>query len=138
MIPDDVIPNPSRFWIKNLRRGNRVFLLKEKRYAQISHAYDGSHIGILVEYEYNEYVKWEDRKSGSWDIYVDGTGLDGILLMLPVKNCYTDHPESIDQPEVNKLKIRVDMLEEKFKIMHNMISIYEDLLKIEMEKRTNE
>ncbi len=118
-IPDDVIANPPTDWVKNLRRDNKIYLVKEKQYAFIDFAYDGHRIGLSTRPSFG----YE-----SWFVRVDGCGNNGSLLMLPVKNCFSDHPPNIDQSEVDQLRIELEVLRDKINRISRLPQIAKELI----------
>lgn len=125
-LPDDVIKNPTpNFWVKNLRRDNKIYLVKEKQYAFIEFAYDGSKIGISR----NKYGGCE-----SWFVNVDGSGIDGGLLMLPVEGYFSENPENIDNSEIDKLKIEIEILKNKINRIQSIPEISKKLVFHELDR----
>ena len=75
---------PTFQWINYAKAGSAVWLVKEKQQAIIEVPFDGKYITIR---------KSGLEKSERWLIYSDldnATGLDGNLLMLPMKETIPD------------------------------------------------
>ncbi len=150
-IPDDVVTNPHKSWIEKLRNGNTVYLVKEQSYANISSRYQNGNIGICLLFKHERFADYKNPKNGSWHVNPDGTGFDGSLLMLPLKNTYagmhtdasatnelrlkyadvligqekaTIVSESPEQSEINKLKTKIIKFEHRLEMMYDMISCY--------------
>lgn len=86
-----VINPPDSTWLSRLRRGHFVYCVKEKCFAKIDWAWEppdpgciSGHIGIQLCWQHDE--SWGLHHLQNWFIKADGTGLDGMPLLFPVRD----------------------------------------------------
>ena len=81
----EVLERPEESdWLKHLRVGDIVRLCKEKRYARVWRPWmppDEGHSAGQLDVEL-------DRRVQRWYVYGNGTGFDGLQLVLPCKRHY--------------------------------------------------
>jgi len=115
-----VSPTPLPFnWINRLRRGHRVKMVKENREASIEFAYEppepGYRCGIIG-------IQVAPGHIQSWIIGLQGEGLDGSQLLLPLDEL--PEPEPLPEPVIRHLVRTVDELREKIRRLEGLIPEY--------------
>lgn len=96
-------------WMRHLREGHRVYLVKEDCFGFIGQSYtppeySGGYAGtIFVSKNSQFYEKWYVRE--------DGNGLDGQPLMRPVEGNLADTHATLFSGEAYKIHKRIDELE---------------------------
>ena len=103
-----IIQNPGLNWLERLRKGNRVWLVKENKEAMVEWAYeppDPGHscgrIGIGRP--------WMD----SWYIDSNGNGIDGHPLMRPIEGELPENPEPLPINEIRRLQMGIEHLQHR-------------------------
>ncbi|HVI39160.1 MAG TPA: hypothetical protein VM577_00740 [Anaerovoracaceae bacterium] len=105
---------PDQEWVNRLRKGNYVYLVKEKTFALVEWEFDPPEVGYLagrLGIKTNSiFGVWN---SHSWFVRPNGTGLDSKPLILPVENHLSDNPEPIDEPVIRQMKRTIANLEHR-------------------------
>jgi|SRR5690606_10166009 len=107
----DVIQDPPSGWVRCLREGCQIWLVKEKEVAFVvapfSPPFGGQRTGRLFI-----------RKNGVidyWFVSDTGCGIDGSPLMLPIQGSLPETPVQLTSKEAEDLSLRISRLEEKLK-----------------------
>lgn len=99
MILDElqVISPPDDNWVSRLRRGHFVWMIKEKTFAKIEWAWEppepgciSGRLGVVPLWRHDD--RWVVTQCHSWFIKANGSGLDNIPLLAPVKDNCPDEP----------------------------------------------
>lgn len=109
-----IIETPQPNWLYFVPQGFEVWLVKEKIPALVESKFRFDKI-VIRKWD-SIYNRW-DWASEQWWVDQNGKGLDGSLLMKPIKGHIM--PSEIDcynTREINKLKERVRELEEKLSL----------------------
>ena len=137
-IPKDVLvdindsDNPDRGhnWVERLRRGDRVWLVKEERYAAIEWPFEENsssrfeHWGLIginmgthtVEYDW-DWGHYESSPIHRWSMDSCGNGGNGLPLIYPVKGYLKGNPKPIPLTEIRRLERKIELLEKKVKLI---------------------
>jgi hypothetical protein len=116
---NEIIYDPGVNWLERLRRGHKVWLVKEQQIAEIEFPYEppepGYKTGRIGIRRINRYMGLQ-----SWFIGCNGEGIDGSLLMQPIKGNLPSDPKPL--PDTTERRIlraiegldqRIDALEMK-------------------------
>lgn len=125
----EVIEPPDDRWLTRLRSGHFVWVVKDKRYAQIEWAWEPPDPGCVsgylgIKYCWRNESNWGFEHSQKWYIYPDGTGFDGKPLLLPLEGNCPDEPTPLSEPwvrqterTINNLVHRIVQLEAKVRTL---------------------
>lgn len=104
----NIINNPPDNWLERLRRGHKVWLVKENREAEVVFAYEPPEPG-----HYCGQIGIRYGLMDSWFIDINGKGIDGSQLMLPLKNNLPENPEPLPATEIRRLYREIDYLKQR-------------------------
>lgn len=118
---ENVIKNPDPNWIERLRTGNKVWLAKEQQIAVIEYPYEpevGHKTGRIGVKRYIDgiqgaFIDEVHYITHPWFITLDGCGIDGSLLMLPIEGELADNPAPLEEPIVRQLIRTIQKLEKR-------------------------
>lgn len=128
---NNIIYNPGVNWVGKLRKGNKIWLVKESEYAYVEDAYyPPADVGTCGEL----LIRFGNYRVNRWFMDLNGCGIDRKPLIAPVKNNLATNPEPIEEPEVRKLQRKVNDLENRLRVIEDIhfreLSLYEEDLRI--------
>lgn len=129
-----IMDAPDDSWLTRLRRGHFVWMDKEFRYAKIDWAFEPPNPGCVagrigLSPVIVNSAGWSVGVIQSWYIYPDGTGFDGDVLLLPVKeNCPTE-AVPISEPWQRHVERSLGQLTHKLDQLGTYINSLHDLIK---------
>ncbi len=83
MSENEIIEDPPDGWVGLLRRGHKIWLVKEKQYVVVEFPHDETTDRLLTG---KIGIFRGDGQFQSWFVTRSGLGLDGSLLMLPTND----------------------------------------------------
>lgn len=108
----DLIEEPGSQWVSRLRRGNRIWLVKENEEAQVEYPYEppepGLGTGKLGIFRHNQFFTIQ-----SWWVGLEGQGIDGSQLIRAIEGHLPENPEPLPEPLVRQLVRQVDALQHR-------------------------
>jgi hypothetical protein len=116
-IVDYISTDPPLDWMDRLRRGHRVWLVKEEETARVEFAYEapepGHRTGCMG-------ICRRDGQLQSWFVGLNGEGIDGSQLILPLEGHLPEHPEPLPEPIVRQMLRTIHRLETRVRRLENM------------------
>jgi len=117
------IDPPDDIWITRLRPGHAVYDPKKHQFMKIKYGWQPSDIELLGSIGVALILGGRSRgrsrprhlgQTHEWRIYSNGTGFDGLPILLPVRNnCPKRHSKSINQRISRSLRKRFKKFKKK-------------------------
>ena len=111
---------PDEEWLTRLRRGNIVYLVKEKNFADVEWPYEPpgpqslcGRVGLKFFHLLPDGRRdYSCRRQDSWYIRANGQGIDGSQCLLPVEGHVPDNPLPLPPEDIRYILRRLARLEE--------------------------
>ena len=108
--PLPISPYPDEEWLTRLRRGNLVYLAKDRQYAQVEWAYEppnpNSTCGRIG-------LQFRDGRRDTWFIRANGRGINETQCLLPVTGHVPVESPPLPPGDIRHILRRLDRLEER-------------------------
>jgi len=117
-----LIENPPQHWIERLRRGHRIWLVKENEEAAIEFAYEPPEPG----HSCGRMGIWRQGHVESWFVGLEGQGINGSQLMLPLEGNLPDAPEPLPEPLIRQMQRAIESLEDRVRRLERRGRFYFD------------
>jgi hypothetical protein len=119
-----IIKDPPDGWLARLRRNHWVWLVKEQQIAGVEFPYEppepGARIGRIGIRRFSmSENRWLDIQS--WYISLDGQGLDGSQLMLPLVGNLPENPEPLPDPIVRQFQRAMEDLTKRVETLEGVV-----------------
>ena len=109
-----IIEAPKEAWVDRLRRNNYFYLVKENQFATVEWEYEGDFPKSgRLGFRRFDGGQW---KNESWLININGTGMNGTQLFLPVEGHLPEKTVD-DSLDVKQLRRRIIALEERLEAL---------------------
>lgn len=122
----ELIPNPGENWLTRLRTGNKVWLVKEQKTAEVVFAYEPSPQGYKTG-----RIGIRHGSLDAWFVDTNGRGIDGSLLMQPIVGHLADNPQPLAEPIIRQLQRTVENLQQRVAKLerqpHSIFSFHDPL-----------
>ena len=119
--PEDVLEDPDDEWMERLRRGNKIWLVKEGEYATVEWPWEPPGLGrfagrIGINRSVGDTIILGQCQS--WFVTVNGCGMDGKKLFLPVDGHLEDNPSPLLEPQLRQLERELEHLKKKVEYLY--------------------
>jgi hypothetical protein len=106
--PQRLIESPPSGWVERLRRGHRVWLVKENVEALIEFPYEPPEPGLFCGRMGIRFGLLD-----SWFVGLNGQGIDGSQIILPLEGNLPDAPEPLPEPLIRQMQRAIGSLEDR-------------------------
>jgi hypothetical protein len=127
--PEILAPDRSDInWVERLRRGNYVWLPKERRYASIVFSYEPPDPGGVSGRIALRKVDFSSPPRAGyiedWFILPDGRGFDNTQIMLPCVGNLDDDPPAQDHTAIRRLMRLITQLQHRMERLETELHEY--------------
>jgi len=98
----EVIKDPPSNWVTRLRRQHKIWLVKQKHEATITFPYEPPEFGHKTGYL--------GVNNDSWFTDVNGYGIDGSLLILPIEGNFPENPPELPPVEIRHFRKEIEKI----------------------------
>lgn len=110
---------PDR-WMERLRKGNIVWLVKEQKEAQVVFPYEPPEPGYKTG-----TIGIRSGLLDSWFSDIEGKGIDGSQILLPIEGNLPENPEPLPDVEVRHIHRALERITNRLDSMENRLASLE-------------
>ena len=112
---------PPDRWVERLRPGHGIWLVKEKRRVDVAYPWDPPEPGhiagrLVMDFGYGQLQRWY--------VKLDGRGMDGSQLILPLEAHLPENPDPVQDPEWRAIRRRLAIFEARLSAMEKIIQAW--------------